>query len=62
MRLALSHSPTLCLQLKLSITGVAVWVLAAHQQFPLAQYCLHGLTLGYGGVLVSHLLFALGLV
>jgi hypothetical protein len=53
--LALSHSPTLFLPMKISITGVAAWFLAAHQQFPLAARGLHGLATGYGLVLVYHL-------
>ena len=55
MRLALVHSPTLFLTLKVGITGAAVWLLAAHQQWPLAVRGLYGLTLGYGAVLVYHL-------
>ena len=62
MHLALAHGPTVFVAVKLSLTGVAVWVLAAHQQWPLAQYALHGLTLGYGGVLVYHLILSLRLV
>jgi hypothetical protein len=41
---------------------MGVWLLAAHQQFPLAQRGLHGLTLGYGVVLVSHLVLCVRLV
>ena len=33
----------------------AVWLLAAHQQWPLAARGLYGLALGYGAVFVSHL-------
>jgi Domain of unknown function (DUF5658) len=62
MHLALAHGPTAFVALKLSLTGGAVWWLAAHQHFPLANRSLHGLTLGYGGVLVYHLLLALRLV
>jgi len=52
LALALSHSPTLFLQTKIGLTGASVCVLAAHQQFPLAQRGLQGLTLGYGVVLL----------
>jgi hypothetical protein len=55
MHLALAYGPTVFVALKLSITGVAVWVLSAHQQWPLAVRGLYGLALGYGAVLVYHL-------
>jgi Domain of unknown function (DUF5658) len=59
MSLILAHSPTLFLPLKIGITGTAVWWLAAHQQWPLAVRCLYGLALGYGVVLVYHLVLFL---
>jgi hypothetical protein len=62
MHLVLAYSPRLFLALKLSITDVAAWWLAAHQQFSLAQRGLYGLTLGYGVVLVYHLALVLRLV
>jgi len=55
MHLALAHSQTLFLALKIGFTGPAVWVLAAHQQWPLARHSLSGLALGYGAVLGYHL-------
>jgi hypothetical protein len=55
MHLALAYGPTVFVALKLSITGVAVWLLAAHQQWPLAMRGLYGLALAYGAVLVYHL-------
>jgi hypothetical protein len=55
MHLALAHGPTVFVTCKLSITGVVVWFLAVHQQFPLATRGLHGLALGYGVVLAYHL-------
>ena len=55
MRLAIAHSQTLFLAVKIGITGAAVWVLAAHQQWPLAMRGLYGFALGYGAVLVYHL-------
>ena len=58
MDLTLAHSQTLFLALKIGITGPAVWFLAAHQQWPLAARGLSGLALGYGAVLVSHLVLA----
>jgi hypothetical protein len=62
LALALAGSTSLFLHLKICLTGLGVWLLAAHQQFPLAQRGLHGLTLLYGVVLVYHLLLALRLV
>ena len=56
MHLALVHGDALFLALKLSITGVSAWVLAAHQFFPLAQSGLYGPVLGYGMVLGYQLL------
>ena len=55
MRLAIAHSQTLFLAVKIGITGAAVGLLAAHQQWPLAVRGLSGLAMGYGAVLVSHL-------
>ena len=54
MQLALAYGPTVFVALKLSLTGGAVWVLAAHQQWSLAVRGLYGLVLGYGVVLVYH--------
>ena len=62
MHLALAYGPTVFVALKLSITGVAVWWLAAHQQWPLAARCLYALALTYGVVLVYHLVLCLRLV
>ena len=62
MYVALAHGPTLFVTLKLSITCVATWFLAAHQQFPLAYRGLHGLALGYGVILAYHLALVLRLV
>ena len=62
LALALTNGTPLFLQLKIGLTGVGVCCLAAHQQFPLAQRGLHGLTLGYGVLLVYHLVLCLRLV
>ncbi len=48
LALALAHSTTLFLQLKIGLTGVGVWVLAAHQQLPLAARGLQGSPWGMG--------------
>ena len=55
MHLAIAHSQTLFLAVKIGVTGPAVGGLAAHQQWPLAVRGLYGLALGYGVVLVYHL-------
>ena len=55
MHFAIAHSQTLFLAVKIGLTGPAVWWLAAHQQWPLAVRGLYGLALGYGVVLVYHL-------
>ena len=55
LALALTDGTARFLHLKLSLTGAGVWMLAAHQQWPLAARGLHTLTLGYGMVLVYHL-------
>jgi hypothetical protein len=62
MRRTIVQSPTLIFAVKIGITGVAVWLLAAHQQWPLAVRGLYGLALGYGAVLVSHLVLSLRFV
>jgi hypothetical protein len=62
LALALTDGTALFLHLKISLTGVGVWMLAAHQQFPLAARGLHGLALGYGAVLVYHLVLCWPLV
>jgi Domain of unknown function (DUF5658) len=62
MRRTLVHSSTLLFAVKIGISGPAVWWLAAHQQWPLAVRGLYGLALGYGAVLVSHLVLCWRLV
>jgi hypothetical protein len=57
MHLTLVHSSTLFLACKISLTVAGVWVLAAHQQWPLATGGLYGLALLYGLLLGYHLLF-----
>jgi hypothetical protein len=46
---------------KIGVTGPVVWLLAAHQQWPLAVCGLYGLALAYGAVLVYHLALCLRL-
>ena len=62
MDVALAHGSALFVVLKLGITSVAAWFLAAHQQFPLAYRGLHGIALGYGVLLAYHLALVLRLV
>jgi hypothetical protein len=59
---ALTHSTARFLQLKMGLTGVGVWILAAYHQCPLAARGLYGLALVYGAVLVYHLLLYVRLV
>jgi hypothetical protein len=60
MALALALGPTVFVGIKMGLTGAGAWFLAAHQYFPLAYKGLHGLVLGYGMLLVYHLMLALG--
>ena len=62
MHVALAYGPPVFIALKLGLTGVAVWWLAAHQQWSLAMRGLYGIALGYGVVLVYHLVLCLRLV
>jgi uncharacterized protein DUF5658 len=62
LALALTHGTALFLQLKIGLTGVGVWVLATHHQCPLAARGQQGLALGYGTVLVYHLVLCWRLV
>ena len=62
LHLALAHSQTRFLALKISVTGVAAWFLAVHQNFPLAQSALRWLAVGYGAVLAYHVVLCLRLV
>jgi hypothetical protein len=56
MAWVLTKGDTLFLGLKLGMTGLGVWFLAAHQQFTLARYGLSGLALVYGVLLSYHAL------
>jgi uncharacterized protein DUF5658 len=60
MAWALSKGDTPFLGLKIGLTGVGVWCLAAHQQYTLARYGLYSLALVYGVLLSSHALLLLG--
>ena len=62
LALALTHGTALFLSLKIGLTGAGVWILTAHQRLPLAARGLQGLALGYGTVLVYHLVLCWRLV
>jgi hypothetical protein len=47
--------------IKMALTGTGVWVLAAHQQFPLALRALHGFTGLYVALLAYHLVLRYGI-
>src|SRR5262245_35865746 len=54
MFLLLSHGPTPFVAVKMALTGLGAWILAAHQHFPLAFKGLHALAAGYVGLLIIH--------
>jgi Domain of unknown function (DUF5658) len=56
MALALTHGAALFMGLKMMLTGLGAWLLAAHQQFQLALCGLYGLAIGYEVLLCYHLL------
>jgi formate hydrogenlyase subunit 3/multisubunit Na+/H+ antiporter MnhD subunit len=62
MVLALVYGPTTFVGIKMGLTGLGTWFLAAHQSFPLAYKGLHTLALGYGVVLLYHLMLVLSRV
>ena len=55
MALTLSYGYTPFVSIKMVLTGAGAWVLAAHQQFPLALHALYSLTCLYLALLVYHL-------
>jgi Domain of unknown function (DUF5658) len=59
MALALAYGDTGFCWIKIGITNVGMWVLAAHQQFPLTSKGLQGLALGYGILLLYQLVLLL---
>jgi formate hydrogenlyase subunit 3/multisubunit Na+/H+ antiporter MnhD subunit len=60
MALALAQSTTAFVWIKAGVTGLGTWVLAAHQHVPVASTGLYGLAVGYGLLLVYHLVLAVG--
>ncbi len=54
MALVLAHGTTPFVALKMALTGIGTWFLAAHQYFPLAFKGLHVLAGGYALLLCIH--------
>jgi Domain of unknown function (DUF5658) len=54
MALVLAHGTIPFVALKMALTGIGVWFLAAHQHFPLAFKGLHILAGGYALLLFIH--------
>jgi hypothetical protein len=54
MAIAIQRGDTHFVGLKMAMTGIGAWFLAAHQGFPLAFRGLHVLAAGYVGLLLIH--------
>jgi Domain of unknown function (DUF5658) len=54
MSFFISHGATFFVGVKMALTGVGAWILAAHQHFPLAFKSLHVLAAAYLGLLFVH--------
>jgi hypothetical protein len=54
MSLVLSHGQTPFMGIKMALTGIGAWFLAAHQYFPMAYRGLLVLAGGYIGILLIH--------
>ena len=54
MAFVLQQGPSLFLHVKMSLTGLGAWLLAAHEHFPLAFRGLHAMAIAYGILLVVH--------
>jgi Domain of unknown function (DUF5658) len=54
MALAIKHGEARFVGIKMALTGIGAWLLAAHQHFPLALRGLHVLATGYVGLLLIH--------
>jgi Domain of unknown function (DUF5658) len=54
MAVILNHGQIPFVGIKMALTGVGAWLLAAHQHLPLAVRGLHILAVGYMGLLVLH--------
>jgi Domain of unknown function (DUF5658) len=60
MALLLRQSATSFVGVKMSLTGIATWLLAAHELFPLSFQALHGMAVVYGFLLIFHGVLLLG--
>jgi hypothetical protein len=54
MAFLLQQSPSLFLCVKMLLTGIGAWLLAAHEYFPLAFRGLHAMAILYGVLMVYH--------
>jgi hypothetical protein len=54
MAVVIKHSEADFIGIKMALTGLGAWFLAAHQYFPLALRGLHVLATGYMGLLLIH--------
>jgi hypothetical protein len=54
MAVMIDHGEAPFVGLKMALTGIGAWFLAAHQHFPLAFRGLHVLAAGYVGLLLIH--------
>jgi hypothetical protein len=54
MTFALTRGQTAFVGLKMAITGLGAWFLAAHRYFPLAYIGLHALAVAYAMLLLLH--------
>ena len=59
MALMLTQGPTPFVGLKMAITSLGAWFLAAHRYFPVAYVGLHGLAVAYAGLLLLHVILLL---
>jgi hypothetical protein len=59
MALVLTQGHTPFVGLKMAVTGLGAWFLAAHRYFPLAYFGLHALAVAYGVLLLLHVILLL---
>jgi hypothetical protein len=57
--LTLTAGPSAFLGVRIGLSVLCAWILAAHQNFTLAMQFLYGMMLGYGGLLCYHLMLVL---
>ena len=59
MALLLTQGHTPFVGLKMALTGLGAWFLAAHRYFPLAYAGLHALAMAYAALLLLHVILLL---